>query len=150
MLAGFGGQLVAEAFLEAQVRSNAADSRSDGCASAWRAASIAVGPSCSRRALLHGAANPLLAALGFFAPIDIADAGATLAATMWSADGLGHRVALLVAPFGHRLDRFWRPAVTEALRRHARWCIVFNGTHLRIVDAGRVYARRFVEFDLGL
>src|SRR5439155_22758181 len=58
--------------------------------------------------------------------------------------------ALLVAPFGQRLDRFWRPAVTEALRRHARWCIVFNGTHLRIVDAGRVYARRFVEFDLGL
>ena len=32
--------------------------------------------------------------------------------------------------------------------RSARWCVLFNGTHLRLVDAARPHSRRFVQFDL--
>src|SRR5262249_3203013 len=28
------------------------------------------------------------------------------------------------------------------------WCLLFNGQHLRIVDAVRLFARRHIEFDL--
>ncbi|HEV3141095.1 MAG TPA: N-6 DNA methylase, partial [Vicinamibacterales bacterium] len=150
MLAGFGGQLVAEAFLEQQLQSACLDTGRVACATAWRDVSAAIGPSSSTRALLHAAADPLLTALGFATPCDVVDTGSVAAATIQSTDGVGSRIALLVAPFGEPLDRFWRLAVTEALCRRAAWCIAFNGTHLRIVDAGRVYARRFVEFDLNL
>src|SRR5262249_6333331 len=71
--------------------------------------------------------------------------GAVLAATL-SRDR--RPVALLVAPWGSRLDALWRTAVTEALRRNAPWCLVFDGARLRVFDASRLYARRFIEFDL--
>ena len=57
-------------------------------------------------------------------------------------------VALIVTPWGDRLDRYWRAAVTEALRRHSDWCLACNGMSIRIVDARRLYLRRFGEFDL--
>ena len=41
-------------------------------------------------------------------------------------------------------------AVTEALHRSAAWCLLFNGIHVRIVDATRLYARRHLQFDLDL
>src|SRR5258708_6312051 len=150
MLSGFGGHLVAEAFLEERLRSDVADGSAVACAAAWRGASAVIGPSSSLRALLHVGANPLLGAVGFATPTDIAETGAMLTATLRSANDAGARVALVVTPFDEPLDRVWRAAVTEALRRDAAWCVVFNGTRLRIVDAGRVYARRFAEFDLGL
>ena len=61
-----------------------------------------------------------------------------------------HNVALLVAAWGERLDPLWRVAVTQAMRRFASWAILFNGTHLRIVDPARPYARRYLEFDLDI
>ena len=36
----------------------------------------------------------------------------------------------------------------HSISRHARWCFLFNGTHLRVLDAGRTFARRHIEFDL--
>ena len=51
----------------------------------------------------------------------------------------------------HRVGRFTRPAwrvwVRHSLSRHARWCLLFNGTHLRLLDAGRTFARRHIDFD---
>src|SRR5262249_7549793 len=44
----------------------------------------------------------------------------------------------------------WRAAVIEARRHGADWCLLCNGTHLRVIDAGRLYSRRFAEFDLAL
>ena len=40
------------------------------------------------------------------------------------------------------------PRCGTACRSHARWCFLFNGTHLRVLDAGRTFARRHIEFDL--
>ena len=55
-----------------------------------------------------------------------------------------------MAGWGARLDPFWRPAVVEAGRRGASWCVLFNGTHVRLVNARRLYSRRYVELDLDL
>src|SRR6185436_19412573 len=103
---------------------------------------------------------PLADALGFDPPSSLAHVDGGLAATLRATGTTAPRhsaegatagvVALLVAPWGARLDSLWRAAVTEALRRAAAWCLVFDGSRLRVVDAGRLYARRFVEFDLDL
>ena len=77
------------------------------------------------------------------ADVDIFDDAAV--ATLRS-DGGG--VAMVVTNWGERLDPWWRLAVVEAGRRGASWCLLFNGTHLRLVNAVRVFSRRFVEFDL--
>jgi hypothetical protein len=114
---------------------------------AWREGCGALGPASSVRALLQHGAAPLTAALGFDPPtaIDAVDPG--LAATLRAG---GRSVALLIVPWGETLDPLWRLAVTQALRRAAVWCLLFNGPHLRIVDAGRLYARRHLQFDLDL
>jgi Eco57I restriction-modification methylase len=150
MLAGFGGHLIAEAFLEQRLlRDNAG--ASEAVVRSCRVAVGAVGPASSARGLLDAAAAPLLSALGFAKPVDVsAGADGTLAAAIQTVDAGTACAALLVTPFAARLDGFWRRAVTEALRRRTQWCVLFNGTHIRVVDAARLYARRFVEFDLAL
>ena len=152
MLAGLDGYLVSHAFLERRVAMPAdglaADARRRNLAQ-WRAWSAALGPASTTRALLQNGAAPLAAALGFDPPADIRELTAATSATLRPIGSAGS-VGLIVAPFGERLDPLWRPAVSEALRRGASWCVLFNGTHLRIVDASRLYARRYLEFDLDL
>ena len=58
--------------------------------------------------------------------------------------------AIVVAPWAERLDPYWRVAVVEARRRAARWTLIFNGIDLRIVDASRLYSRRYTAIDLAL
>jgi len=36
------------------------------------------------------------------------------------------------------------------MRNRSAWCLLFNVSHLRIVDARRLYSRRYIEFDLDL
>jgi len=149
MLAGFGGHLVSTAYLESQLDT----SRAGGGPASLRARRLACafGPASSVRAIFDAGAVPLLAMLGFDPPSHVerldTPAGAVLAATI----GRHQRsIALVVTPWGARMDALWRTAVTEAMRRSAPWCLLFDGVRLRIVDAGRLYARRFVEFDLDL
>ena len=53
-------------------------------------------------------------------------------------------VALIVTSWGEPLDPLWRDAVSEAIAPTARaWCLLFNGTHLRLVDASRSFTRRY-------
>jgi hypothetical protein len=150
---GFNGHLVSEAYLDAACL---ADVSADGRLLeqirrdllVWRTRAAVLGPASAPRALLQDGAEPLLAALGFEAPADIGaiDArGVLLAATVPTG---GLPVTLVVAPWGDRLDPLWRLSVTEAMRRSSTWCLLFNGARLRIVDAGRLYARRYLEFDL--
>src|SRR5207302_1639144 len=60
----------------------------------------------------------------------------------------GSAVVLLVTHWGERFDPLWRVAVIEAARRAASWCVLFNGTHVRLLNAARLFSRRFTEFDL--
>src|SRR6266446_6461856 len=132
MVPGLGGHLVSEAFLETLLSTPGA---LDGDRAVAATILRAPGP--------HPRRPELKAA--FRAPHPEARRSGLKAAR---ADS--HNVALLVAAWGERLDPLWRVAVTEAMRRFAPWGILFNGTHLRIVDPTRPYARRYLEFDLEL
>ena len=154
MLPGFGGHLVSEFFLESRLAANEEAfelARADRVRRRlvhWRHGCRALGPASSVRTVFDAAAAPLVEALGFDPPSNVEQPDPMLAAA--SARCGSQHVALLVAPWGERLDPLWRAAVTLAIRRAAAWCLLFNGTHLRVVDAGRLYARRFVEFDIDL
>jgi hypothetical protein len=151
MLPGFSGHLLSSAFIERQLTAfdagsaEAEQARRDLVACRRRNAGL--GPASTSRALLHGAAAPLGAVLGFAPPAAIQPAEGAWTATLASA---GNAVALIVAPWGEPLDPLWRLAVTQAAQRSASWCLLFDGAHLRIVDATRLYARRYLEFDLDL
>jgi hypothetical protein len=152
MLPGFAGHLIAEAFLEellvtADHDSRRAHERFRADLMKWRAGSVDFGPASTPRALLHASATPLLLALGYDPPTQIEAVDSIVAATVTHGR---HRTALLVSTWAEPLERLWRLAVTQAIRRTAEWCLIFNGVRLRLVDASRLYARRFAEFDLSV
>jgi hypothetical protein len=64
------------------------------------------------------------------------------------ATGGRARAAVLTAPWSADLDHAWRTAVTLGTRAQVPWCLAFNGLALRVVDAARPFARRYVEVDL--
>lgn len=150
MLPGFSGHLVSEFFLESHLigRDAAIDQTVRRRLERWRQRCRLLGPTSTIRTLLESAAAPLVEALGFGPPHRVEWIDQQLVSA--SLDDGVRPVALVVAAWGERLDRLWRLAVTDAMSRAARWSLLFNGTHLRIVDAGRLYARRHVEFDLDL
>ncbi|HMB78615.1 MAG TPA: N-6 DNA methylase, partial [Vicinamibacterales bacterium] len=147
MLPGIDGQLLSGAFVE-HVWPAMPESPEAGRARrelmAWRAGCAMLGPSSAARTILQTAA-PLFAALGFEPAGQMEVADAVVAATLRSG---GRTVALLAVPWGDARDPLWRLAVTQAGRRSAPWCLIIDGLHLRIVDAGRLYARRHLEIDL--
>jgi hypothetical protein len=148
MLPAVTGHLLSSAFIQAQlppVDSPADVDRLRRALVSWRARCDALGPASTPRALLQTAAAPICTALGFDPPAAIEPAEPGLAATLRAG---GSAVALLVTPWGEALDPLWRLAVTQAVRRGANWCLVFDGLRIRIIDAGRVYGRRHLEFDL--
>ena len=151
MLPGFSGHLVSEAFLEAawpwagEPTGDRSFERMRRDLMKWRARAADLGPATAARTLLQDRAQPLVTALGFDAPADVEAIDSSLVATIPCG---GRPVTLVVTPWGERLDALWRLGVTQAARRSSAWCVLFNGTHLRIVDAGRLYARRYLDFDL--
>jgi hypothetical protein len=111
----------------------------------WRHARSQCGPASSIRTLADVLASPLATLLGYhlsrITPLDD---------DLWLAS-LDARVAvvpIVIAGWGASLDRAWRVAVRAGLALQARWCLLFNGTHLRVLDAGRTFARRHIDFDL--
>jgi hypothetical protein len=150
MLPGFSGHLLSGAFVERHLPANVASADAERLRRelvAWRTRCAMLGPASTPRTILQSAAAPLCAALGFDTPAAVEPAHPAVAATLRAG---GRAVALLVAPWGEPLDPLWRLAVTQAARRSAHWCLLFDGLHLRVVDASRLYARRHVEFDLDL
>src|SRR5262249_29798931 len=104
-----------------------------------------LGPASAIRALLESAAVPVANLLGFRVVADVQFLEHAAVATLRVEDVVA---ALVVTAWGERLDPWWRVAVIEARRRGASWCLLFNGTHIRLVNASRVFSRRFAEFDL--
>ena len=148
MPAGLAGHLLSKSFLEGRLQTaGAIDSR------AWRRfvearrLSDALGPSSSLRAVLEAGATPLVGVLGFEPPQDVERLDPVLISTVRA--GVAN-VALIVAPWGEPLDLLLRTGIRHATYRAARWCALFNGTHLRLIDATRPYSRRYVQFDLDL
>jgi hypothetical protein len=149
MIAGLDGHLVRSSFLEAEIRPIAGTEplgnarRRLGSA---RAACRDLGPAAAIRTLLETAATPLVRLLGFDDPFELQDIDAATVTTLGGA----RPVVLIVVPWGTPYDALWRVAVTHARARRAAWCFLFDGLRLRIVDAVRLYARRYIEFDVEL
>jgi hypothetical protein len=148
MLHGFAGHLLSESFLEEQLTN---DGVAHDIGVAWRRFGDArrrgqsLGPASSLRAMLGLGAAPLAGAMGFAAPRDVALDRTVLVATV---DAGGEPLVLIVAPWCGPLELLWRSGVTHAMHRSARWCALFNGISLRLMDAARSHSRRYAQFDL--
>jgi hypothetical protein len=116
-------------------------------AASWRRAARLLGPASGLRAVLDVAATPVLATLGYRPRWVEVDSSARRATGVLEGPRAA-RAACLVATWGDDLGRAWRDAVHTGLACDARWCVCFNARALRIVDAERSWARRFVEIDL--
>ena len=148
MIPGFSGHLISEQFLEQRMallpsphQRLAVDARFREC----RERQHLLGPASSVRTLLESSALPIASELGFSIVADVNLQEHAAMATLRSDRTV---VALIVTRWGDRLDAWWRPAVVDARRRGASWCLLLNGTHIRLLNAARVFSRRFAEFDL--
>src|SRR6266542_3382804 len=150
MLPGCDGHLVSGAFLERQSAALAdavgLDLRRRRLLE-WSRSGRALAPASTTAAMLQQSAVPLVDLLGFDAPERVEHVESVIAATLRAGTT---PVAIVVAPWAEPLDPLWRLAVTQAMRRSANWCLLFDGLRLRLVDASRLYARRYLEFDLEL
>src|SRR5262245_4473086 len=141
MITGFSGHLISEQFLEQQLMDVGAGLESAAALAAFRrcrARHHLLGPVSSLRSLLEAGIMPIASLLGFRIATDVHVREAAALATL-GADGV--TVTLLVTRWGERLDPWWRVAVAEAAGRGASWCLLFNGTCLRLVNASRVFSR---------
>lgn len=151
MLIGFGGYLLSEPVLEEA----SADARANGDVNRgvqrllrdWLGRQRGLGPASSLRSMLEAGAEPLVRALGFAeGATETRSTTNLLVATLRAPTRTP--VVLAVTAWGNRLDSVRQPAIVEASRRLARWCLLFNGTHLRLLDARAVHSRRYAEFEL--
>jgi hypothetical protein len=110
----------------------------------WRTRCASLGPSAGLRAMVEIGIEPLIRLLGFQGLSDVRYGDRTAGATLAGDPP----VAAIITPWAEPLDGLWRTAVVEAQRRGADWGLLFNGLHLRLVDARRVYSRRYAEIDL--
>jgi hypothetical protein len=150
MLPGIDGHLVSGTFIESQLLSFVDSPDADRVRReliAGRGRRAVLGPSSSPRALLQSAAAPLFTHMGFEPPAQVEATDALVTATLRCG---GRTVALVVTSWGDALDPLWRLAITQAGRRSAAWCLLFDGLRVRLIDATRLYARRHLEFDLDL
>jgi N-6 DNA Methylase/Eco57I restriction-modification methylase len=150
MLPGCDGHLVSAVFLErqsAELAEVAWLAQRRRRLSEWIAMARVLGPASTPAAMLHTSAVPLVELLGFHMPERVEQLDSVIVATLGSSVS---PVAIIVTPWAEPLDPLWRLAVTQALQRCAVWCVLFDGLRLRLIDASRLYARRYVEFDLDL
>jgi hypothetical protein len=153
MFPGFSGHLVSEHFLETSLTLHTPEAVAiEGMSTRaglgrWRRSCASLGPASSLYMLLEAGASPLLSVLGFGSASALEPTPSGLVGTLVAGT---RPVLLVVAPWGSGLDAIWRLAVVHALQRNAVWSLAFNGTHVRIVDVSRMYARRFLQIDLDL
>jgi hypothetical protein len=138
-LTGLKGHLLSTSFLSGKVASAAAHDLSP------LPRFTTLGPASSLRALLESGVTRLVESTACGVPVDVEQARDLLIASIAAGDGC---VAVIVAPWGAPLHLYWRADVEHATRRGARWCLLFNGLSIRVVDAGRPNASRYAEFDL--
>src|SRR5438093_5550932 len=127
MLPGLDGHLVSAVFLERQsdpsVGGAGLDQRRRRLIE-WRITCRTLGPASTPMAMLQTSAAPLTGALGFDAPVRIERLESAVAATLGAA---ATPVAIIVTSWAAPLDPLWRLAVTQAMRRSAVWCLLFDG-----------------------
>jgi hypothetical protein len=113
----------------------------------------ALGPASPVRAVFDLAAAPLVRVLGYrSASIDVLHSGLLMARLTSRLDPVRTTVSvvLVVSPWETSLDRVWRDAVVAGIDGGIEWAGCHNGRVLRVLDARRTFARRYLEFDLDL
>jgi hypothetical protein len=109
----------------------------------WRRHVERIGPASSPRAL-YSSATALLSLLEYRELPGLFVLNGT------ACGALAPSVALMATPWHESPDTRWRDAVRHAIDTGSGWCFCFNGRVLRLVDARRTYARRYLEFDLSV
>lgn len=152
MLTGVRGRLISATF--AQTRLPALDGFAAPPPAVVRSVDVwsdrldaTIGPASGIRAITDTVVVPLLKTLGY----DVAgrvDRGSHT--VLDAAAAACDPVPVIVVNWSEPLDRVWRTAVLDGVRLDARWCFCCNGTTLRIIDAQRTWARRYLEFELCL
>lgn len=104
-----------------------------------------LGPASSLRAMVDVAVLPLLAALGI-ETVGAVDFRTDHAICVCRADQTS--VLMVVTTWGARLDALWRVAAAEAVTAGAIWCLLYNGTRIRLFPTSRLHSRRTVDLDL--
>ncbi|HEX7138484.1 MAG TPA: hypothetical protein VF219_11580, partial [Vicinamibacterales bacterium] len=147
-LSGVSGRLLAQSFIasigQAELPAGALAAQRSWMEVHQRAARE-LGAVSTARTIFESVVLPLLVALGYERVDDIHFAGPALAGAARGRSGV---VAVVVAPWAHRLDAYWRFGVEAATGRGARWCLLFNGLDVRIISGARLYSRRFTAIDL--
>jgi hypothetical protein len=106
-----------------------------------------LGPAASARTVFDLIAEPIARALGFLV--------VPLPGTSLTVDAILHAngasAAVLIATAWGELDSaVWRHAVHRCLAHGVRWCLCVTGASVRVIDADRLYAKRFADFDLAV
>jgi hypothetical protein len=156
MLPGISGSLLSAEFSETVLIANFAGQLGETSRAHvrrtlrpwWRAVSATLGPASHVRTVFDRVAVPLMTQLGFRLRTAAMQSDDLFTASM--AAGPETCVGVVVSQWHQALDPLWRESVRHAIELDARWCIALNGTNVRVVDAHRTYARRFLDFELPL
>ncbi|MBI3263041.1 MAG: N-6 DNA methylase [Acidobacteria bacterium] len=142
MPAGFSGNLISGQYAEGLIdQAPRVASLRTALSRWWRHHVESFGPASSPRAL-YGSATALLSLLEYRELPGLVLRNGAACGEMAPA------VALMANPWHESPDTRWRDAVRHAIEAGREWCFCFNGRVLRLIDARRTYARRYVEFDL--
>ena len=150
MPVGISGPLLTTAFLDHQLKTDReaidqAGQTSRSVAGWWIDANARCGPASSIRTLIDVVAGPLASMLGFslLDPCRLSDG-------LWAAT-FAHdltRVPVAIVPWGAPLERAWTHGRRLSLATGAEWCLLLNGPTIRIVDARRHAATRYLDIRL--
>jgi len=150
MIPGVTGELLSSAYLARYVGEHEhggarPDAWARGVVRWWRHARQSLGPASPPRAILDIGALPFLALLGYTV--------ARVEPTPWGHVGVlagdgGPSAAFVSAGWGVPADGAWRHALRTSLAARLPWALVFNGSHLTLIDGSRPWTRRLLGFDL--
>jgi len=148
MIAGYSGQLVSEDFLDkwlsAPGRLHTAEVFHRRLR-IWRAQCDALGPASGLRAVSDVAALPLGDLLEW-EPLSACSVRHDCSVATFRTGT--STMQLLITSWGASLHACWQRAVVSGRDAGATWSVIFNGTHVRLVQPQRLESRRFIEIDL--
>lgn len=150
MIPGITGELLSSAYLARYVREHEdaaprPDAWARGVVRWWRHARQSLGPASASRAMLDVGAMPLATLLGYTVM--------RVEPAPWGHVGVlggtaGPSAAFVSTGWGASVDGTWRHALRTSLAARLPWALVFNGSHLTVIDGSRPWTRRVLGFDL--
>lgn len=156
MLTGFRGALIAEGSIASQLAAAHHDGVIETTHRAFalaRRGSVSLGPASSLRQMSEVGAEPLAQALGYRVGDSRPPSGSPSLVPpcethVFLALAGATRVPWCVTPWAARLGPLWRSAIVAARDVGSRWAVLFNGTHVRLVDGTSRHTARWLEIDL--